>query len=537
MSDLIAVVRIVNTRDAPSVDVSDWPPRAKIREAVAEVMERIKGPAADRISFLYDIDVEFSPPRQDPPKGAEILVCLVHPSSARPSRYKVRYSGGFKGSWTSMFTAREPISYVWSLELKPVVSFVELKEQLTGAVVAERTAVPTRPPSVCSGALFASGQFVGVVYDDRLERAAARWLDSPDPCIREAGLRHLARQGSARQWLRGKFSNDPFCVWMPDGARIPAIAKAFIFPSPVPPPGWGRWAARFHPLRSIAAAPLTQVEDKPIYIPDLSPRASDFHPRCDYTPLNVFWLALAPVAFAILPCIRPARRAMRLIGFSGISALLALIVIGGWLRSLWHADELICTAGRTRIEVVSYRGGLQFLAAVQWSQRDPLQYGTAGIATNLPWALFTQSMCGRYGPTVYDLITDDALPRGTTPWDWAALARPPRHTFGFAADYLSERDIRWSDSRYYAGIATHGYRFIQIPYWSMLVLSLILPALRLRRLIRARLRLRRNLCPTCGYDLRERRPLPRMRVETPRVDWACAPLPTTRPPAMGKLHR
>ena len=49
------------------------------------------------------------------------------------------------------------------------------------------------------------------------------------------------------------------------------------------------------------------------------------------------------------------------------------------------------------------------------------------------------------------------------------------------------------------------FRYLTLPYWLLTTLFAILPifwTLHLRRRIRARSRLKRGLCPACGYDLR-----------------------------------
>jgi hypothetical protein len=45
------------------------------------------------------------------------------------------------------------------------------------------------------------------------------------------------------------------------------------------------------------------------------------------------------------------------------------------------------------------------------------------------------------------------------------------------------------------------YTDVVVPLYALLIVSLILPALTLRRLLRARMR-KAGLCPKCGYDLR-----------------------------------
>jgi hypothetical protein len=46
------------------------------------------------------------------------------------------------------------------------------------------------------------------------------------------------------------------------------------------------------------------------------------------------------------------------------------------------------------------------------------------------------------------------------------------------------------------------YAVVTIPYWFLLVLTAIIPAVSIRRRIRQLHRKRNNLCQQCGYDLR-----------------------------------
>lgn len=50
-----------------------------------------------------------------------------------------------------------------------------------------------------------------------------------------------------------------------------------------------------------------------------------------------------------------------------------------------------------------------------------------------------------------------------------------------------------------------GFAIVTAPWWSLLPIAAILPAMRLRHLLRQRTRLSRGLCMNCGYDLRSSR--------------------------------
>lgn len=52
-----------------------------------------------------------------------------------------------------------------------------------------------------------------------------------------------------------------------------------------------------------------------------------------------------------------------------------------------------------------------------------------------------------------------------------------------------------------AGVQSNGGRFVNIPYWSLTALTVILPAVAARRIAR-RFHSRAGVCAVCGYDLR-----------------------------------
>ena len=73
------------------------------------------------------------------------------------------------------------------------------------------------------------------------------------------------------------------------------------------------------------------------------------------------------------------------------------------------------------------------------------------------------------------------------------LTSAPSGAFGFV----------FGEGRTGSGVS--GYRFMILPYWVLAAMTVPMPVLWLRRWRRDRLSLRResrNLCPSCGYDLR-----------------------------------
>jgi hypothetical protein len=70
-------------------------------------------------------------------------------------------------------------------------------------------------------------------------------------------------------------------------------------------------------------------------------------------------------------------------------------------------------------------------------------------------------------------------------------------------DFRSFSVFKFSWPYRYPGTArATQWRVFTVPYWSLLLLALLFPLAAGRRNLRGRLRARRGLCVTCGYDLR-----------------------------------
>jgi hypothetical protein len=143
-----------------------------------------------------------------------------------------------------------------------------------------------------------------------------------------------------------------------------------------------------------------------------------------------------------------------------LSLLGCLAVAGLWARGYWRFDVVGGRFGTTSLMVGSYRGHLL------WAT------GTADVA---------EGRAEWYG---YESRTGlDA-------------ARP--------LEYLRE-NAAWNVAGFsYTGTVDKNFPISVLitPSWSLALLLGVLPCRRLLRSRRRRVRLRENLCPGCGYDLR-----------------------------------
>jgi hypothetical protein len=87
----------------------------------------------------------------------------------------------------------------------------------------------------------------------------------------------------------------------------------------------------------------------------------------------------------------------------------------------------------------------------------------------------------------------DSSPAEEFPWDWF-YSQASLKILGFGVaelPYLTPSSILVND-----------LHVVILPIWSLLLPLSVPPALLLLRVRRRKIRLRRGLCPTCGYDLR-----------------------------------
>ena len=157
-------------------------------------------------------------------------------------------------------------------------------------------------------------------------------------------------------------------------------------------------------------------------------------------------------------------------GLTSLSLLLCAAAIVLWVRSYLIFDDAVLVRPKSTTNIVSLYG------------RIYLQFG---------WSSSAFRASGRYAVGGWFL---DSL-----------SASPTRYS-----EQSSRLNLLGFDARNWRGIdatgqITRGERTVVIPYWFLALLTVLLPALALRRMRRKRrdlLRLELRLCSQCGYDLR-----------------------------------
>jgi hypothetical protein len=150
-----------------------------------------------------------------------------------------------------------------------------------------------------------------------------------------------------------------------------------------------------------------------------------------------------------------------------VSLLLCLATVALWVRSYWRLDLFA------------------YVRAV-----DSESTRNFGIR-NLPGAVevFDFPFLKWHAPG-WRFVTTDSHPE-TTAWHVAGDAPGSRRFSFIGFGYVHA-----------AAPPPYDFRELWFPHWFLVLLFAILPAIRLRSILRTRRRHRSGLCPHCGYDLR-----------------------------------
>ncbi len=158
-----------------------------------------------------------------------------------------------------------------------------------------------------------------------------------------------------------------------------------------------------------------------------------------------------------------------------LNAILLLLLLGGWMRSVWVCDSITWTDSQHFVTVLSSGGRLN-LTHSQWP--NATAWSKAWTASSVP----------RTDPSNRPRWETDRNIHGRRRWlgfEWSKDLSPwPSNQTIFLSFYLPP------------------YRLIAVPYWATAVFPAISLAKVIARRLRYRSRLRGGRCPDCGYDLR-----------------------------------
>ena len=166
---------------------------------------------------------------------------------------------------------------------------------------------------------------------------------------------------------------------------------------------------------------------------------------------------------------------------TGLSLLLCAAVVVLWVRSYWRADVLVLpVGGRWHLTFISHRAHWLGLTVARHTRHFPPRVDS--------------------GREDYDLPRD--------PWSWESHDRTTR--FGRLQIWKGRMTEPVPAGGKVSWAPTAAARELVVPYDYLAAAAAALPAVRLAlrggritaRRVRSRARAAKNLCPSCGYDLR-----------------------------------
>ena len=186
------------------------------------------------------------------------------------------------------------------------------------------------------------------------------------------------------------------------------------------------------------------------------------------------------------------RRLLNLL--TALSLLLCVAMLVLWVRSSRRRDGIWYTTGSARYSLHSYRGRVW-----AWSLAPP-NYPTASV-----WPTPAKMGPGLVWDSAPDAWYDPFIGRGKgvrLPEDFLDAPSNGGPVGHGALGFRYVRNDAWFPrAQLRQGYPTARSVAVWAPHWALAAAAAALPAARLVRIARARRRLRRNLCPACGYDL------------------------------------
>jgi hypothetical protein len=158
---------------------------------------------------------------------------------------------------------------------------------------------------------------------------------------------------------------------------------------------------------------------------------------------------------------------------AAISLIVCVATVAIWIRSEWYGDQVVWDGSTHQLRIESMPGGISFLLDVHTADPNlpPGGARVSGAAWGSPVFTSASSIVGRHQIGTFQ--------PGKLPW--------MHHGFGLWHE-------AWSD--------THVQYAAAMPFWSLTIITAILPLLAAQWIIEHRGRRVRGRCAKCGYDLR-----------------------------------
>lgn len=274
-----------------------------------------------------------------------------------------------------------------------------------------------------------------------VEAAARRWLTSLDPRAVEHGLYVLSSFGATPE-------------------NVAAVREAQRSMAPSSTVDVVRWRWSIHDVRGTADQILAGWQLR-------APPSNRYEFVTQHSPVRWPRVVVALVAvLAILAAVaaRPRERRRLARGAAALSLIGLAAVVALWARSYARSDELVRATAAESQEAWTHRGRFVVATFKPWGRPRPLSYA----------AFPATKTTVRHAPHLWRPDESRAL-------------------LGFA-----------SMSGPIAGVpgSSGTFRAVVIPMWVACLPCMVAPAWLAAGALRRRVRRTRNVCPTCGYDLR-----------------------------------
>jgi len=467
-------------RGNPRTEYSSADPTFPYRIISVNVLETLKGPAKETVTFLDDatdfhgwsegLFFLINTPRYLANRtltAEQSKVYTAHALVGRNSwnRYPIPLSNkpdrAVYDAYLNPLETREAILSLVRREVRdtPRVQFGFLEIQISKT--SESFVHPIKGNNYQPG-------YLNLLVDPRAEARAREWVKSTDPYDRLNGAMVLSHFPSRENIsLLTGLLDDPF----QSVGEWPVENELQLTAS------LGKWRQyRLFPLRKVAFLALKEMQ--------VSPRDTLFYqPPYDatYFSRRALPLMLSGIgAFLVLLfAARWIRRLRWISGLTGISVLLLLVTASLWLRSRWFIDDLSFPgSGNVRHEIALLDSKIRIL------KRQPVDVPrmTRGDADS-----YFDPM-----PVAFTSVKHD--PGTRADWNLAVFRLVGGvEKYGFK----SESGIAHMPNFY-----MDSFQAYTIPLWSLCVLFALWPIFRMSQWLLRHTRYGDNFCQKCGYDLR-----------------------------------